>query len=443
MFTDEVMELLIRTGPNDPCGELMRRYWQPVALSEEVVPGAAPVPLTILGEDYVLFRDATGQVGLMGRYCAHRGADLSYGVCEPDGLRCLYHGWKYDVTGQCTEQPAEPAGKGFAERIKLTAPPVVERAGIIFAFLGDGEPPLFPDYEFLRHDAEHTYVTKVFHDCNYLQANEGNLDQSHLGFLHVFYPEEANSHAELERSAPGGSSNPNELVAEDKAPTIDLDYTEYGFTEYTTRNAPEGKYLKVQSFLLPNAAIFPGAVQGIGGHQVHWHVPIDDETHWKFVLVFRRTGPLNKAGLAKALLGVDEMLPSYRMKRTRANHHLQNRPQMASMIPTNGLGLGFEIHDAVICESAGAIQDRRTENLGYSDRSVIALRRSMLNAIKKIQSGEDAPGVVRRAEDSGFSDLNVVAEIVAADEDPRAYVAAIAERRRAEESIRDEIVAEG
>ncbi|MBM7516890.1 Rieske 2Fe-2S domain-containing protein [Nocardioides nitrophenolicus] len=435
MFAQDVMDQLIRTGPQDPCGRLMRRYWQPVALSEEV-DNQAPLPLTILGEDYVAFRNADGVPGLMARLCAHRGADLSYGVCEPEGLRCLYHGWKYDVTGQCVEQPPEPEGRGFADRIRLHAPPVVERAGLLFAYLGDDEPPEFPDYEFLRHGEANTYVTKVFHACNHLQANEGNLDQSHLGFLHVFYPEEADSHRELERSAPGGSKNAVELINEDKAPEMEVEYTDYGFTEFTTRKAPEGKYLKIQSFLLPNVAVFPGAVQGIDGHQVHWHVPIDDESHWKFVLVFRRSEAVDKARLAKALLGVDELLPGYRMKRTRENHHLQNRAQMASRLPTNGLGLGFEIHDAVICESGGAIQDRLQENLGYSDRSVIALRRSMLDAIKRIDAGEPAPGTVHRPEDNGFPEINVIARVIAEGEDPRRIAAEVADRRRAQEAAR-------
>lgn len=435
MFAQDVMDQLIRTGPQDPCGRLMRRYWQPVALSEEV-DNKAPLPLTILGEDYVAFRNADGVPGLMARLCAHRGADLSYGVCEPEGLRCLYHGWKYDVTGQCVEQPPEPEGRGFADRIRLHAPPVVERAGLLFAYLGDGEPPEFPDYEFLRYGEENTFVTKVFHECNHLQANEGNLDQSHLGFLHVFYPEETHSHQELEKSAPGGSKNAVELINEDKAPEMEVEYTDYGFTEFTTRKAPEGRYLKIQSFLLPNVAVFPGAVQGIGGHQVHWHVPVDDENHWKFVLVFRRDEAVDKARLAKALVGVDELLPGYRMKRTRANHHLQNRPQMASALPTNGLGLGFEIHDAVICESGGPIQDRLQENLGYSDRSVIALRRSMLDAIKRIDAGEPAPGTVHRPEDNGFPEINVIAQVIAEGEDPRRIAAEVADRRRVEEAAR-------
>src|ERR1043166_5171370 len=149
MISAEENMLLTQTGPGTPCGELMRRYWQPVALAEELPPGGAPLPVRILSEDLVLYRDEQGQPGLLGLHCPHRGADLSYGRLEDGGLRCLYHGWLYDVTGQCREQPGEPGGSTFHERVRPLAYPCVERAGGIFAYLGPGEPPLFPAYEFL------------------------------------------------------------------------------------------------------------------------------------------------------------------------------------------------------------------------------------------------------------------------------------------------------
>src|SRR5579871_1839725 len=137
-------EQLTRVGPGTPCGAMLRRYWQPAALSEELPAGGAPLPVRMLGEDLVLFRDEHGQPGLLGIHCAHRGADLSYGRLEDGGLRCLYHGWLYDRTGRCLEQPGEPAGSTFHERIRQTAYPCQEVAGIIFAYLGPGEPPLLP-----------------------------------------------------------------------------------------------------------------------------------------------------------------------------------------------------------------------------------------------------------------------------------------------------------
>src|SRR2546427_803366 len=163
MITEQENNLLTQVGPGTPCGELMRRYWQPVALSEELPPGGAPLPVRLLGEDLVLFRDDQGRPGLLGIHCSHRGADLSYGRLEDGGLRCIYHGWLYDIEGRCLEQPGEPAnqtglaverGKAsddprsaagpapFHEKIRHTAYPCIERAGVIWAYLGPGEPPL-------------------------------------------------------------------------------------------------------------------------------------------------------------------------------------------------------------------------------------------------------------------------------------------------------------
>src|SRR5438477_11870616 len=169
MLTTEENHLLTRTGPGTPCGELLRRYWQPVALSAELPPGGAPVPVTVMGEELVLFRDEQGRPGLIGMHCAHRGADLSYGRLEDGGLRCIYHGWLYDRTGRCLEQPGEPSlppqpfdqlraaasparGEGarpFHERIRQTAYPCREAGGMVFSYMGPGEPPLLPGYEFL------------------------------------------------------------------------------------------------------------------------------------------------------------------------------------------------------------------------------------------------------------------------------------------------------
>src|SRR5437870_4162870 len=184
MLTHEERELLIRISPGTPCGDLMRRYWQPAALSEELPPGRAPVPVRLLGEDLVLFRDEQGRPGLLGLHCAHRGADLSYGRLEDGGLRCLYHGWLYDVAGRCLEQPGEPAGSSFKDRVRQRAYPCRDTAGVIFAYLGPGEPPLLPAYEFLTVPSAQRYVNKALHECNYLQGNEGNIDPAHLSFLH-------------------------------------------------------------------------------------------------------------------------------------------------------------------------------------------------------------------------------------------------------------------
>src|SRR5262249_12064570 len=157
---------LTQTGPGTPGGGMMRHYWHPIALSDELPPGGAPNPVRLFGEDLVLFRDNAGRAGLLGLACSHRCADLSYGRIEGGGLRCLCHGWLYDVNGRCLEMPAEPPSSRYKDEIRHLAYPCIERAGLIFAYMGGGEPPLFPEYEFLEADAAHRHLQKMILDCN-------------------------------------------------------------------------------------------------------------------------------------------------------------------------------------------------------------------------------------------------------------------------------------
>ncbi len=155
MLSQEENDLLTQTGPGTPGGDLMRRYWQPVAMATELPVGGAPLAVRLLGEDLALFRDELGRPGLLGIHCAHRGADISYGRIEDGGLRCLYHGWLYDIHGNCIDQPGEPEGSVFKDKVHQTAYPCQEKAGLIFAYLGPGEPPMIPAYEALEVPDEH------------------------------------------------------------------------------------------------------------------------------------------------------------------------------------------------------------------------------------------------------------------------------------------------
>jgi len=224
MLSREENEFLTRTGPGTPCGELIRRYWQPVALSEELE-GEAPLKVKVLGEELVLFRDDQGRVGLLGLHCAHRGADLSLGRIEDGGLRCLYHGWLYDIQGRCLEQPAEPPDSDFKNKIRHRAYPCREVAGIVFAYLGTGEPPVLPEYEPLVAPDEHRFVYKVFHDCNYLQAHEGEIDPAHLSYLH----RRTKQPSWRQRPIIGSEgAQAMQFYRRDGAPTIEVEETDFG-----------------------------------------------------------------------------------------------------------------------------------------------------------------------------------------------------------------------
>ena len=397
MISQEENELLTRTGRGTPCGDLMRRYWQPVALTDELPPSSAPLPVRILGEDLVVFRDDRGKVGLLGLHCSHRGADLSYARIEDGGLRCIYHGWLYDTDGNCLEQPGEPAGSTFHEKVHHLAYPCQEKAGIIFAYLGPDEAPLLPNYEFLNAPEESRFVTKYIVDCNYLQANEGNLDQTHLSFLH--------------RSLSGGRGETPDILAEDTSPILDPEETDFGVRLYAVRRFAGLNHVKISNFLVPNASAFSGGVRN--GYCVHIHVPIDDERHWKYVLHFSRSGPLDERSARQFQ---KEVLPNHTLRRNMANRYEQDREEM-KLETFSGIGMFFHAQDSCVTEGAGPVQDPTVEHLGYTDRALLASRKSLLRAIRDVQEGHDPQNVIRDPSANSFPDLVARSDEIPGDMD--------------------------
>ncbi len=401
MVSIEENELLTRVGPGTPGGELLRRYWQPAALAEELPLGSAPLPVRLLGEELVLFRDDRGQPGLLGIHCAHRGADLSYGRLEDGGIRCIYHGWLYDRTGRCLEQPGEPAGSTFHEPIRQTAYPCLEQAGVIFAYLGPGTPPLLPAYEFLTVPDENRWVGKIFSACNYLQGNEGNQDPVHLSFLHAIDTDEARASNQLQGRQP---------------PRIEAEATAWGARIYAIR--PEGasaRFVRISNAVLPNLTCFAGGPRD--GYSANWHVPIDDTHHWKYTFIFRRGGPIDRAATAA---GRSEVDAAYHPIRNRANRYLQDRDEQRTRTYA-GMGAAFQIHDFCVTEGMGPIEDRPAEHLGSTDVGILTTRRLMLRAIRDVQEGRDPPHVVRRPEDNHFPDMVTVGQLIPTDVDPHAF----------------------
>ena len=186
MLKKEQNDLLTQTNPGTPLGKMFRRYWLPALLSEELVePDGAPVRLQLLGEKLLAFRNTDGELGLIDEFCAHRGVSLWFGRNEENGIRCPYHGWKYDIRGQCVEVPSEEASSGYCDRVALKGYPMIERGGVIWVYMGPPElkPPL-PEWEFATVPLENSYMSKRLQDCNWLQAMEGGIDSSHVSFLH-------------------------------------------------------------------------------------------------------------------------------------------------------------------------------------------------------------------------------------------------------------------
>ena len=389
MLTREQNDLICRTGPGTPGGDLMRRYWQPVALAEELPPGGAPLPVELLGEKLVLFRDAHGKPALIVRRCPHRGADLSYGRIETGGIRCLYHGWLFSGDGRCLEQPGERA-EGMRERVKFAAYPCREAGGLVFAYLGPGEPPRLPELPFFSGPQDRAWYTKIHHECNWLQGQEGNCDPQHLSILHRFLPQ-------------GESHQPalNSVLSADAAPRIETEETGFGLRILAIRAGEAGgSHVRITNIVMPNFSSFDGGplvnpranrITENMGYWVHWHVPINDTEHWKYSIAYRYDGPVDVPYQREqfAFLG-----GGYTSGRGLHNRFRQDREEMKTRTYA-GLGPYFQEHDKFAVESQGAISDRSTEFLGTADRAVVQMRRMMLAAVEDVREGRDPRYVVR------------------------------------------------
>ena len=412
MLSSEENELVTRTGPGTPGGELLRRYWQPVALCEELPVGGPPKEVRLLGEDLVLFRDDRGRPGLLGIHCSHRGADLSYGRVEDGGLRCVYHGWLYDVHGRCLEQPAEPKGSQFNEKIRHLAYPCQEAGGLILAYMGPGEPPLLPAYPFLLAPEAKRVTYRVFQECNYLQGNEGDIDPSHVSYLHRFFEESGRS------AVVGSNVTANTLVTRDSAPRLEVEETDFGLRIFALRkNADNKLYVRISNFILPNLAAFSSQRPAGDGYGIHWHVPIDDTSHWKFGVLFSRTKKLEEDERLRAMdPEVDPV--DHGLKRNKANRYLQSRQEMKEESYV-GMGRSFLVHDACVTEGQGPIQNRSAEHLGYGDKAIIAQRKLLLRAVRAVSQGHEPAHVIRNPTANQFLHLVALGVVIPDSQDWR------------------------
>lgn len=406
MSTREENELLTRTGPGTPGGDFMRCYWHPVALSSELAAAdAAPLPRRILGEDLVLFRDDVGRPGLLGLLCSHRCADLSYGRVEDGGLRCLYHGWLFDVAGRVLEMPAEPPASSFKDKVRHVAYPCIEKGGLIFAYLGAGEPPQLPNYEFLDAPEEHRSLARSFLNCNWLQSLEGEIDPSHLSYLHRPLGKKD------DRPVPGGTKPADEFYKADVHPKLEVERTAYGLRCFSVRNvAPGERYLRITNYVLPCGGAIVGNEGRVGeGYSFHFHVPVDDEHHLRIDYTFNRLRPIDRTR-ADRLAG-REIRPDGTLVRTAANRYLQDRAEM-KVSTFSGMGDYFPAHDAFATETPGPIHDRTREHLGTGDVCIISARKLLLDAIEAVGRGEDPPHVLRKGAANDMSEIAVVSVVI-------------------------------
>jgi phenylpropionate dioxygenase-like ring-hydroxylating dioxygenase large terminal subunit len=373
MLTREENELLTRTGPGTPMGGLMRRYWIPALFSEHVAtPDCTPVRVGLLGEKLVAFRDTEGRIGLLDERCPHRTASMFYGRNEECGLRCVYHGWKFDIAGNCTDLPSEPPGGNFQSKIRIKAYPCLEQGGVVWTYMGPPElKPEFPELEWTLLPDSHRFATRHVQECNWLQGLEGGFDTSHLAFLHR------------------GTAAASRRVVPSRHEVIP---TEFGFVAGTGRALKAGEIRWAANLMLmPFHKIF--ATQPNGAHI--W-VPIDDENTMLYSVDYQPHRPLEDKEMEPSRnwlhIHTENLPGSDRAVHNRDNDYLIDRQLQQSGASYTGMR-GLSIQDCAIQESMGPIADRTIEHLGVSDTSIIQIRRLLLQSVKDFEHGTTPPGL--------------------------------------------------
>ncbi|MBP0633161.1 aromatic ring-hydroxylating dioxygenase subunit alpha [Cupriavidus sp. AcVe19-1a] len=402
MMSREQNDFITRVGADAPAGRLLRQYWQPVALVDEFE-GERPVrAVRLMGQDFVVFRDEQGQYGMLDRDCPHRGADLSFGRLEDGGLRCPFHGWLFDRNGTCLQTPAEPAGSKLCSRIKQRAYPVVERSGMLFAFIGEGEPPAFPAFDCFVAPNQYTFAFKGLLECNWLQALEVGIDPAHASFLHRFFEDEdtSESYGKQFRGASADSAMPiTKVLREFECPEINLAPTDYGMRLTALRDLGDGQqHVRVTNVVFPQAFIIPMSAEMT---IAQWHVPIDDTSCYWYAIFTSFTEPVNKQQMRDQRLALYE-LPDYRPRQNKANQYGFNPYEQLTKTYT-GMGNDINVHDQWAVESQGPIQDRTREHLGTTDKGIIAYRKQLVAAIEANERGEKALMMVDAAQASALT----------------------------------------
>ncbi|HZT08705.1 MAG TPA: aromatic ring-hydroxylating dioxygenase subunit alpha [Chloroflexota bacterium] len=358
MLTKEENELITRVGPGTPAGELLRRYWHPVAAAQELSPEQPTRFVRILGEDLVLFRDKSGKIGLIQDHCAHRGASMLYGRVEERGIACAYHGWLYDIQGNCLETPAEPADSKFHLTVKMRAYPVQELAGLLWTYMGPHPAPVLPKYDvWSRDDAVHKIDLYPRLDCNWLQAMENSMDPAHLQILH----QDSNG-----RRAANTTRGMTDSVQA-------FEFYEVPYGVIKKRTYRDGRVDE-------HPVIFPNILRV--GNVAQIRVPMDD-THTQ--IFFVRHVP-------RELVGEDGAEDAVPMVRSIESF----KTPAGALHPFTHFRMDLTLgQDHMAWETQGPIADREHERLATSDRGIMMWREILRREIERVREGQDPLGVIR------------------------------------------------
>jgi phenylpropionate dioxygenase-like ring-hydroxylating dioxygenase large terminal subunit len=370
-------------------GELFRQYWLPALLAEELPSNdSEPVRVKLLSERLIAVRDSEGRYGLMDEFCAHRGVSLWFGRNEAGGIRCPYHGWKYDVTGQCLEVPSEGKNSTFCANVKLRSYPLVKIGDILWTYMGDPEktPPL-PEYEWVRVPEDQTFTSKRLQESNWLQALEGGIDSSHVSWLHS---------GALDSDPLFKGAKANKYNLGDLKPFFEVTDSDGGLFIGARRNAEEGQYYwRITPWVMPSFTMVPPR----GDHPVHGHfwIPIDDENCWVFTFDYLPVRPLTAVERQAMIDGHgvhSENIPgTYLPVRNKGNDYLMDRDAQRRGITYSGV-TGIALQDSSLQESMGPIVDRSKERLVPTDSGIIKARAKLRKAALALRDeGIVPPGV--------------------------------------------------
>jgi phthalate 4,5-dioxygenase oxygenase subunit len=385
---------LTQTNAGSPMGDTMRRYWLPACLSVEIPePDCPPVRVKLLGEDLVAFHDTDGRIGLLDQFCPHRQASLFLGRNEECGLRCVYHGWKFDVAGRCLDMMNEPPDSDLKDKVRIKAYPTLEQGGVVWAYLGPaGKQPPPPNFEWTQVSQTHRHVSKNIQECNWLQGLEGGIDTAHAPILHrTITPDTTRAGIRV-----------NSDLVKGGAPLVEVDITDYGYRYAGVRSLGErGSIVRGYHYVMPFHQLRPSqsAYRGRSAHAIvsgHMWVPMDDYscTIYNFTYSYddQPVGDEEWLEMERGYgRGPEHILPDYNTIFNRANDWRIDR-QVQKTETFTGIE-GINSQDVAVQESMGYIVDRSRENLTRSDMAIVHARRLLLQATRTVADGGDPPGV--------------------------------------------------
>jgi phthalate 4,5-dioxygenase oxygenase subunit len=406
-MTREENDLITRTGPGTPLGEVMRRYWIPAALSSELAePDCPPVRVKLLGERLVAFRDSQGLIGMVDEFCAHRRSSLFLGRNEESGLRCVYHGWKYDVDGNCVDMPNEPPATDFKNKIHLKSYPTVELGGVIWTYMGPKEQrPALPKFEWTEVPAEQRLVSKTWQECNWLQALEGGFDDAHASFLHSV----------VDPKTPRAGTR--RFWIESRTSKIEVKLADYGYLCCATHRLNDNQnMIWTAHFVMPfhqlRASFVAGQIQD-AMTEGHMWVPMDDENCMVYNWMYGFSGEAISADKMAAIeqargRGEQEQTADFRKIRNKDNDWLIDR-RVQKLETYTGIE-GINTQDHAITESMEPIVDRTQEHLGSTDRAIVIGRHLLIQAAHALRQGKEPIGL-----QSSYYRIRAIGKVIPAD----------------------------